>query len=81
MNESFLLIFILDYNSFLCERRRKEMSTLNTIHDEALKYYSKVTKLVHYTSKIGPNVNGRYSKQHRLSSTIDLTNRFDLLNI
>lgn len=81
MNESFLLIFILDYNSFLCERRRKEMSTLNTRHDEALKYYSKVTKLVHYTSKIGPNVNGRYSKQHRLSSTIDLTNRFDLLNI
>jgi hypothetical protein len=58
------------------------MSSLNTIHDDPLKHYSLVTKLVHYTSKFELNDDGRHSKQHlstksqRLLSNLDLTDKF-----
>ncbi len=58
------------------------MSSSNTIHDDSLKYYSMVTKSVHYTSKFELNGDGRYSKQNpstksqRSSSNLDLTDKF-----
>lgn len=58
------------------------MSNLNTIRDDSLKYYSMVTKLVHYTSKFGLNDDGRHSKQQpstrsqRLPTNLDLTDKF-----
>ncbi len=68
---------------FLGERRRRRiMSSSNTIHDDSLKHYSMVTKLVHYTSKFELNGDGRYSKQNpstksqRSSSNLDLTDKF-----
>ena len=57
------------------------MSSLHSVHDEPLKYFSMVTKLVYYTSKFGLNDDGRQSKQqsstrNRLASTLDLTDKF-----
>ncbi|CAF1269415.1 unnamed protein product [Adineta ricciae] len=51
------------------------MSTVNTIHDETIQHYSKVTKLIHYVSKFEPDGHIRHSKLRRFSSVVDLTDR------
>lgn len=55
---------------------------MDTIHDEAVKHYSAVTKLVHYTSKFAPQDEGRPARHpfaaryHRLLSNFDPSDRF-----
>ncbi len=82
LNVSLILFLFSIVTSFLCETRRRDMSSSNTIRDDSLKYYSRVTKLVHYTSKFALNEDGRQSKQHpstknhRFSLNFDLTDKF-----